>query len=66
MAMVTPFIREGVDNQRAWEKKFYSEAEAWRNRQRRPPNGLLFPAVVISSLPACAILLKKPIRLRPK
>ena len=32
MAMVTPFIREGVDAEKAWEKKFYAEAEAWRNR----------------------------------
>jgi beta-hydroxylase len=32
LAVFTPFIREGVDNQKAWEKKFYAEAEAWRNR----------------------------------
>ena len=32
LAMFTPFIREGMDNQKAWEKKFYQEAEAWRNR----------------------------------
>ena len=32
LAMFTPFIREGMDNQKAWEKKFYEEAEAWRNR----------------------------------
>jgi len=31
LAMFTPFIREGVDNQKAWEKKFYQEAEALRN-----------------------------------
>jgi len=31
LAMFTPFIREGMDNQRAWEKKFYAEAEALRN-----------------------------------
>jgi ornithine lipid ester-linked acyl 2-hydroxylase len=31
MAMFTPFIREGIDNQKAWEKKFYAEAEALRN-----------------------------------
>jgi beta-hydroxylase len=30
LAMFTPFIREGVDNQRAWERKFYAEAEALR------------------------------------
>lgn len=31
LAMFTPFIREGMDNQKAWEKKFYAEAEALRN-----------------------------------
>jgi beta-hydroxylase len=32
VAVFTPFIREGADNQKAWEKKFYAEAEALRNR----------------------------------
>jgi ornithine lipid ester-linked acyl 2-hydroxylase len=32
LAVFTPFIRESSDNHRAWEKKFYAEAEAWRNR----------------------------------
>jgi aspartyl/asparaginyl beta-hydroxylase (cupin superfamily) len=32
LAVFTPFVREGMDNQKAWEKKFYAEAEAWRNR----------------------------------
>lgn len=32
LAILTPFIREGLDNQKAWEKKFYQQAEAWRNR----------------------------------
>jgi beta-hydroxylase len=32
LAMFTPFIREGSDNQRKWEQRFYAEAEAWRNR----------------------------------
>ncbi|HXD44395.1 MAG TPA: aspartyl/asparaginyl beta-hydroxylase domain-containing protein [Pseudolabrys sp.] len=32
LAVFTPFIREGVDNQKAWEKRFYREAEALRNR----------------------------------
>ena len=32
LAVFTPFIREGMDNQKAWEKKFYQEAEAFRNR----------------------------------
>jgi beta-hydroxylase len=31
LAVFTPFIREGTDNQKAWEKKFYEEAEALRN-----------------------------------
>ncbi|MBI4367438.1 MAG: aspartyl/asparaginyl beta-hydroxylase domain-containing protein [Deltaproteobacteria bacterium] len=32
LAVFTPFIREGTDNHKAWEKKFYHEAEALRNR----------------------------------
>ena len=32
LAVFTPFIREGMDNQAAWEKRFYEEAEALRNR----------------------------------
>ena len=32
LAVFTPFIREGMDNQKAWEKRFYDEAEALRNR----------------------------------
>jgi beta-hydroxylase len=31
LAVFTPFIREGQDNHKAWEKKFYEEAEALRN-----------------------------------
>lgn len=31
LAVFTPFIREGMDNQKAWEKRFYEEAEALRN-----------------------------------
>ncbi len=31
IAAFTPFIREGSDNQRRWEKRFYAEAEALRN-----------------------------------
>jgi len=31
LAVFTPFIREGMDNQKAWEKRFYAEAEALRN-----------------------------------
>ena len=31
LAVFTPFIREGLDNQKAWEKRFYQEAEALRN-----------------------------------
>jgi beta-hydroxylase len=32
LAVFTPFIREGMDNQKAWDKKFYAEAEAVRQR----------------------------------
>jgi beta-hydroxylase len=32
LAVFTPFVQEGSINQKAWEKKFYAEAEAWRNR----------------------------------
>jgi len=32
LAIFTPFIREGLDNHKEWEKKFYAEAEALRNR----------------------------------
>ena len=32
LAIFTPFIRESSDNHRAWEKRFYAEAEAVRNR----------------------------------
>lgn len=32
LAVFTPFIRESADNHRAWEKRFYAEAEALRNR----------------------------------
>src|SRR3569833_406201 len=39
LAVFTPFIREGMDNQKAWEKKFYAEAEALRNRCRRRRRG---------------------------
>jgi beta-hydroxylase len=37
IAMFTPFIREGSENQRQWEKRFYAEAEAWRNRGTSQP-----------------------------
>ncbi|MBR0648282.1 aspartyl/asparaginyl beta-hydroxylase domain-containing protein [Roseomonas terrae] len=33
LAVFTPFIREGADNQKAWEKRFYEQAEALRNRR---------------------------------
>ncbi len=32
LAIFTPFIREGMDNHKEWEKRFYAEAEALRNR----------------------------------
>jgi beta-hydroxylase len=31
LAVLTPFIREGMDNHSKWEKRFYAEAEALRN-----------------------------------
>jgi ornithine lipid ester-linked acyl 2-hydroxylase len=32
LAVFTPFIREGIDKEKAWERKFYAGAETWRNR----------------------------------
>ena len=32
LAVFTPFIREGLDNQKAWEKRFYNEAEVLRQQ----------------------------------
>jgi aspartyl/asparaginyl beta-hydroxylase (cupin superfamily) len=32
LAIFTPFIREGLDNHKEWEKRFYAQAEAFRNR----------------------------------
>lgn len=32
IAVFTPFIREGMDNHKEWEKRFYREAEAMRSR----------------------------------
>jgi aspartyl/asparaginyl beta-hydroxylase (cupin superfamily) len=32
LAIFTPFIREGTENQKKWEKRFYAQAEALRNR----------------------------------
>jgi ornithine lipid ester-linked acyl 2-hydroxylase len=32
LALFTPFIREGQDAHREWERRFYAEAEALRNR----------------------------------
>src|SRR5215470_17098371 len=32
LAVFTPFMREGIDKQKAWERKFYAESEAPRNR----------------------------------
>ena len=32
LAVFTPFIREGIEKEKAWERKFYTEAEALRNR----------------------------------
>jgi beta-hydroxylase len=30
LAVFTPFIREGAQNQRRWEQRFYAQAQAWR------------------------------------
>jgi len=32
LAVFTPFVREGTENLRAWEKRFFAEAEAMRNQ----------------------------------
>ena len=32
LAVFTPFIREGIEKEKAWERKFYAEAEALQNR----------------------------------
>jgi beta-hydroxylase len=37
IALFTPFIREGLDNHKEWEKRFYAEAEALRNRPQIQP-----------------------------
>ncbi|CAN5381475.1 hypothetical protein BH10PSE7_BH10PSE7_23020 [soil metagenome] len=31
IALFTPFVREGLDNHKKWEKRFYAEAERMRN-----------------------------------
>jgi aspartyl/asparaginyl beta-hydroxylase (cupin superfamily) len=33
IAFFTPFVREGLDNHKAWEKRFYAEAEGIRNHR---------------------------------
>jgi beta-hydroxylase len=32
LVIFTPFVREGLDNHKSWEKRFYAQAEALRNR----------------------------------
>lgn len=32
LAVFTPFVREGLDNHKAWERRFHAEAEALRNQ----------------------------------
>lgn len=34
IALFTPFIREGLDNHKEWEKRFYAEAEKLRNQPK--------------------------------
>ena len=36
LAVFTPFIREGMENHNAWEKRFYAEADALRNPPKPP------------------------------
>ena len=36
LAVFTPFIREGMYNEKVWEKKFYAEAATIRNRCNAP------------------------------
>jgi ornithine lipid ester-linked acyl 2-hydroxylase len=31
LAVFTPFIREGLDNEKTWERKFYAKAQAGQN-----------------------------------
>jgi beta-hydroxylase len=33
VAVFTPFIREGLDAHKEWEKKFYAQAEQLRNQK---------------------------------
>jgi ornithine lipid ester-linked acyl 2-hydroxylase len=33
IALFTPFVREGLDNHKKWEQRFYAEAERMRNRR---------------------------------
>jgi ornithine lipid ester-linked acyl 2-hydroxylase len=32
LAVFTPFVREGMENHGAWERRFYAQAESLRNR----------------------------------
>lgn len=34
LAIFTPFLKEGLDNHKEWEKKFYAEAEQLRNKSQ--------------------------------
>jgi len=34
LALFTPFVRESTDNHKAWERRFYAEAEALRNARQ--------------------------------
>lgn len=34
LAIFTPFLKEGLDNHKEWEKKFYAEAEQLRNQSQ--------------------------------
>ena len=65
--MFTPFIREGIEKQKAWEKKFYEEAEALAE----PVGCAAAPAcysraIAVSSLPGMPIPTPKTDTAAPK
>ncbi|MGQ0484589.1 MAG: aspartyl/asparaginyl beta-hydroxylase domain-containing protein [Hyphomicrobiales bacterium] len=39
LAVFTPFIQEGMENHKAWERKFYAEAERVFSSHRQRPDG---------------------------
>jgi hypothetical protein len=58
MAVFTPFIRDGMDYQKAWEKNSTRKSRlAGISTAVRRMCGLLFAAIAISSLAKCVILI---------